>query len=110
MILGLGNWLLSQNKVLEYTHRVESRNAIQNIAPLTDFPSLTPRINAALLEGLHRSPRDYTLAHAKLDFYRVVQRGGQLLCVIGLLCIGAAFLRRGQRSEPTVAANGSPGR
>lgn len=93
-VLGMGNWLVSRNKVFEYSHRADSGNAIHSIGSLEDFPRLTPRTNGALLERLHRGVGDYTLSDAKLDFYRVVQSGGRLLSVIGLTFIGAALIRR----------------
>lgn len=99
--LGLGNWFVSRNKVAEYSHRAAAGNSIR-MGTLAEFENLTPRTDAALIERMHRGPNDYSLADAKLDFYRVVDSGGRIFTVIGLLLIAAALFR--QRSRHALRA------
>ena len=94
LIVGMGNWLVSRNKILEYTERRQASNAIGQIGSLKEFPELTPRTNATLLKRLHRGLGDATLAEAKLDFYTVVHSGGRLFSALGLLLISLALLQR----------------
>lgn len=89
-VLGIGNWILSSNRLIEYTQRSRPSNSSIPASDLTDFPELTPRTNAMLVERLHRGVADYSDVDAKLDFYRVVKRGGGTLVVIGLLLVGLA--------------------
>lgn len=104
LFLGLGNWLVSWNKVAEYSHRVRSDSAPREEHAVADFPALNQGTSATLLEHLNSGNRDYSAAQAKLDFYRVVESGGRLLAVSGLLLITLALLRswrwRGGAAEP----------
>ncbi len=93
-VLGVGNWIISGSKILEYTDRAESGEALEGMESPSDFPALTPRTNATLLARLHRGLGEYSLVDAKLDFYRLVQSGGRLIAVIGLFLIGIALLQR----------------
>ena len=110
LILGMGNWLVSHNKILEYTQQQEASNAIEQIGSLAEFHQLTPRTNATLLKRLHRGLGDSTLAEAKLDFYRVVHSGGRLISVIGLLLIGFALLQRWRAQLPRHGASAGSAR
>lgn len=89
-ILGAGNWVVSRNKLEEHMQRADSRSAIDIHQDLSEFPELTPEMNVALLERLHRGAGRYTFQAAKLDFYRVIHRGGRFLAVLGLVLIGFA--------------------
>jgi hypothetical protein len=86
-VLGIGNWILSNNRLLEYTQRSRPSNTNIPTADLTDFPELSPRINEVLLR---RGNSSYSDVDAKLEFYRVVKRGGGLLVGFGILVIGLA--------------------
>jgi hypothetical protein len=103
--LGLGNWLVSRDKVAEYSHRAAAGNSIRT-GTLAEFENLTPRTNAALIERLHRGPNDYNLADAKLDFYRVVESGGSIFTVTGLLMIAVALVRHRSQRRPTSGVSG----
>ena len=92
LVLGLGNWLVSRSKVLEYERRARAPEIVES--SLDGFSRLTPRTNATLLERLHHRLGDYGVADAKRDFYTVVHSGGRFIAVIGLLMIGAGLLQR----------------
>jgi hypothetical protein len=94
LILGVGNWVVSRDKVQEYSRRVEMAAPQQRTESLDEFKRLTPRTNATVLERLHRRMGDYGMADAKLDFYSVVQSGGRFITVAGLLSIGFGLLGR----------------
>lgn len=99
-ILGAGNWVVSRNKLAEHMERVDSSSAIDIHQDLSEFPELTPQMNAALLQRLHRGAGRYTFQAAKLDFYRVIHRGGRFLAVLGLVLIAFAVRRSWQRIRP----------
>lgn len=90
VVLGMGNWLVSWNKILEYSQRTVD---VEEPALLDDFPALSARTNSSLLERLNHRTVDYTLADAKLEFYQVVRSGGRTLSALGLLLTAAALLR-----------------
>src|SRR5262245_44992428 len=94
LVLGLGNWLVSRSKLLEYERRGAAAEVIDGAGSLDGFTRLTPRTNATLLERLHRRLGDYGVADAKRDFYTVVQSGGRLITAVGLLLVGIALLQR----------------
>lgn len=105
LMLGLGNWVVSRSKVLEYERRARAPELMEPANSLEGFARLTPRTNATLLERLHHRLGDYGVADAKRDFYTVVHSGGRLIAVIGLLLIGVGLLqrwrdRRVQRTAP----------
>lgn len=89
-VIGAGNWVVSRNKLAEHMERTDSRSAIDINQDLSEFPDLTPQMNSALLQRLHRGAGRYTFQAAKLDFYRVIHRGGRFLAVLGLVLIGFA--------------------
>lgn len=93
-VLGAGNWLVSRNKLAEYTHRLVSEDpAVQAVGTLGEFPNLTERTNATVLERLHRASGDYTFTTAKIDFYSVVQNGGRFFSVAGVILISVALVQ-----------------
>jgi hypothetical protein len=89
-VVGAGNWVVSRNKLIEHAERVDSRSAIDMNQDLSEFPHLTPEMNAAILQRLHRGAGRYTFQSAKLDFYSVIHRGGRFLAVVGVVLIGFA--------------------
>ena len=91
LVLGVGNWLVSASKIAEYAPRARAAANDEAAAPLEDFPQLSPRTNRTLLKRLDRGGVDYTLADAKLDFYQVVESGGRLLSLAGMLLITGAL-------------------
>jgi hypothetical protein len=93
LVLGLGNWLASRDKVIEYARRAELAVPVERTESLHEFTRLTPRTNATVLDRLHRG-FDYGSADAKRDFYMIVQSGGRFITVAGLLSIGLGLLGR----------------
>jgi hypothetical protein len=94
LILGVGNWMVSRDKVQEYSRRADLAAPQQQTESLHEFKRLTPRTNATVLERLHRRMGDYGMAAAKRDFYSVLQSGGRFITVAGLLSIGCGLLGR----------------
>lgn len=94
VVLGLGNWVASRDKIAEYEHRVREPDPSEGPSSLEGFTHLTPRTNATLLERLHPHFGDYGVAEARRDFYTVVQSGGRFIVVTGLLLIGIGLLQR----------------
>ncbi len=94
LVLGLGNWMGSRSKVLEYERRARAPELVERTGSVEGFKRLTPRTSATVLERLHHRLGDYGVADAKRDFYTVVSSGGRLIAVIGLLLIGIGLLQR----------------
>jgi hypothetical protein len=102
LVLGAGNWIVSRNKLIEYNQRAASSRLAEPAAPLDGQPNLTAAQNAALLERLHPRTGAYSFVQAKLDFYRIVNAGGRVFVLLGLLLAGASVLRsRRERRTPT---------
>jgi hypothetical protein len=99
-VIGAGNWVVSRNKLAEHMERVDSRSAIDINQDLSEFPDLTPEMNAALLQRLHRGAGRYTVQAAKLDFYMVIHRGGRFLALLGLVLIAFAIRKNWQFIRP----------
>ena len=93
LLLGLGNWVVSHSKLLEYTERVRASSTVETAEPITGLPLLTTQQNFALIEHLHRRHGNYSLAQAKIDFYQIVKVGGQVFAVLGLLFVATAIVR-----------------
>jgi hypothetical protein len=93
LVLGVGNWLVSANKIAEYAPREATTSTDDGGTPLDDFPQLTRWTSSTLLKRLNRGDVDYTLAGAKSDFYHVVESGGRLLAFIGLLLMTVALVQ-----------------
>lgn len=91
LVLGIGNWSVSRSKINEFVERARTTAPPQSITPLEEYPELTHRTNAALLARLHRGSGEYSFLDAKIDFYEIVESGGRVLALIGLLLITAAF-------------------
>jgi hypothetical protein len=104
LLLGVGNWVLSNNRLIEYTQRSRPSNSNIPAADLSDFPELSPRINEVLLR---RGVIISSDVDAKLEFYRVVKRGGGMLVVCGILMIGLAPIHARRRAH-TLAAEATP--
>lgn len=103
LVLGLGNWLVSRNKIAEYSHRIDPDGGVARMGNLAEYPRLTPQTNATLLARLHRGLGDYTFNTAKLDLYQVISGGGLVLSLVGLLLIGFTSVRTllERRARPT---------
>jgi hypothetical protein len=103
-VLGIGNWLVSENKLVEYRHRLVSVDSMEAVGALDDYPHLTPRTNETLLARLHRGSSDSSRTVAKLDFYGVVQNGGRFFSLVGFGLIAAAVVQSRRASSHRVAS------
>lgn len=97
MIIGFGNWYTGIDKGAEYERLLAAGNPPTTIDDYEDFDHLTARTTATLLDPLQRGSDEYTLANAKLDFYKVVQSGGRMLMLVGLFCGAAGVIRSWHR-------------
>jgi hypothetical protein len=93
VILGLGNWIASHSKVVEYEQRARESVSVEDPAPMGAFSRLTPRTSATLLDRLQPHFGDYGVAAARRDFYAVVQSGGRLITIVGMLLVGLGLLQ-----------------
>jgi hypothetical protein len=91
--IGFGNWYTGIDKGTEYERLLAAGNLPTTVDDFQDFPHLTARTTATLLDPLQRGSDEYTLANAKLDFYKVVQSGGRMLMLLGLFCSAAGVIR-----------------
>jgi hypothetical protein len=97
IIIGFGNWYTGIDKGAEYERWLAAGNMPTTVDDYQDFQHLDARTTATLLDPLERGSDEYTLANAKLDFYRVVQSGGRMLILLGLFCSAAGVIRSWQR-------------
>jgi hypothetical protein len=95
-LLGIGNWILSSNRLVEYTQRSRPSNSAVLATDLSDFPELTPRLNEVLLR---RGATISSDVEAKVEFYRTVKRGGRVLVGFGLFLIGLAPIHARRRAD-----------
>lgn len=96
IIIGAGNWYTGVDKGAEYERLLAAGNLPTSVDDYQDFRQLTARTTATLLGPLQRGSDEYTLANAKLDFYKVVQSGGRMLMLLGLFCGAAGVIRSWQ--------------
>ena len=101
IIIGFGNWYTGVDKGAEYERLLAAGNLPAAVDDYDDFHQLTARTTASLLAPLQRGSDEYTLANAKLDFYKVVQSGGRMLALLGLFCSAAGVIRSWQRRRIT---------
>lgn len=107
IVLGVGNWSVSQPKVVEYSRRASAPDPIDTRASFEDFQRLTARTNSGVLEGLHRGTGDYRDAEAKRDLYTVLDSGGRFIALVGLLLSGIGLIRHWRhRGSTRVGAAG----
>lgn len=85
LALGIGNTFVSAGKVEEYARRLAGAAALESPTDLADLDHLTPRTNETLLRRLHRGSAHASVAAAKRDFYALVNDGGRLIALAGLL-------------------------
>ena len=101
LVIGFGNWYAGVDKGEEYERLLAAGNLPTPVDDYEDFQELNARTTATLLNPLQRGSDEYTLANAKLDFYKVVQSGGRMLVLLGLFCSAAGVIRSWQRRRGT---------
>jgi hypothetical protein len=97
MVIGFGNWYAGVDKGAEYERLLATWNLPTPADDYDDFSHLNAHTATTLLDPLQRGSDEYTLANAKLDFYKVVQSGGRMLILLGLFCCAAGAIRSWQR-------------
>jgi hypothetical protein len=97
IVIGFGNWYTGVDKGAEYERLLATWSLPTPVDDYEDFEHLNARTATTLLDPLQRGSDEYTLANAKLDFYKVVQSGGRLLILLGLFCSAAGAVRSWQR-------------
>jgi len=97
IVIGFGNWYTGVDKGAEYERLLATWSLPTPVDDYEDFQHLNGRTATTLLEPLQRGSDEYTLANAKLDFYKVVQSGGRLLILLGLFCSAAGVVRSWQQ-------------
>jgi hypothetical protein len=93
MVLGAGNWYTGISKGAEHEALLAAGNIPTTAASFDEFPELSARTTATLLQRLQRGSDQETLISTKLDFYRVVLTGGRMLTILGLFCSLAGLIR-----------------
>jgi len=93
VILGFGNWYTGHDKSIEYERLLGNGNLPSPVEDVEDFRELNERTSATLLGSLQSGSDEYTVANAKLDFYKVVQSGGRMFILLGLFCAAAGLIR-----------------
>lgn len=103
-MLGFGNWYTGLDKTSEYERLLKAQEHPTAGSNVDEFPELTPRMNTTLLRPLQRSGGGFTMVAGKLDFYRLVRTGGEMMMLAGSFvavaaAIHTAYTRRGLRDS-----------
>lgn len=100
--IGGGNWINGAVKMSEYEAVASQPASTGDLDLPEEFPHLTERTNAALLEPLHNRVTTRSFAEGKRDFYSVVLTGGRLIVLLGTFSvIVATFLERRRPAAAT---------
>jgi len=89
LVLGVGNWHMGSDKMRQYANRIAYARELGG--PGVERPF---RGTASILEPRTTANELYEDATAKHEYYRLVFRGGRLLCLLGGVLIASALLRR----------------
>lgn len=100
LVLGTGNWIAGEIRARPYVVYLRD-----NPAPSAESRDL----KASLLEPEDEEREHRDIARAKLDFYELVQTGGRILILAGVLCLGVAIVRlRATSGRGRTARLGAP--
>jgi hypothetical protein len=102
LLVGAGNLYTGGTKTAEYQQLLAAARPTA-VPPHRrgGAARLEPRLRSSLLRSLSAPEDPLATARAKLDFYRVVHRGGRLMALAGVLCAIAGVLRARYR-QPTL--------
>ena len=89
VVLGLGNWVMAASKVDQYQRAMARARQAGGATVERPF-----RGTASILEERGEAHERFESARLKQEYYRVVYRGGILLCVLGTGLCGGAIVRR----------------
>jgi hypothetical protein len=101
-LLGFGNWIVGHDKVLDHHELLRRTEATVTLAPPDDFEQLNERTNATLLKPFRVSSGRVSALEQKLDFYRVVEAGGRVMTLLGLIVVGSTLLRQAHNGNRAV--------
>ena len=102
-VLGIGNWLVSHNKLVEYRHRMVSVDSMEARRSAGRLPSPDSAHQRDAARPLHRGATDSSRTVAKLDFYGVVQNGGRFFSLVGFALIAVAVVQSQRESRRKLA-------
>jgi hypothetical protein len=101
VVVGLGNWLTGRDKTIEHERLLSTGEVAEPVQQFEEFDNLSARTNATLLRPFQRGADPSALIQSKLDFYRVVQAGGQLLIFLGFFAAVAGVIHSWYRVRHT---------
>jgi hypothetical protein len=101
VILGVGNWWTGYARGHDYEMLLAGGPLPANLADYDEFDELTGRTNTTLLAPIQRGNDESTFVNAKLDFYKLVQSGGRMLCLAGLFSAVTGLLHAWYRQRHT---------
>lgn len=93
-VLGFGNWYTGLDKSRQYEALLRKQAPPANSYSSEEFPALTASMNRALLRPLRRADSSFTTVTGKLDFYRLVRSGGEMMMLAGLFVTAAALIHQ----------------
>lgn len=96
-VLGFGNWYTGLDKTREYEGLLKAHSQAPVSGGIEEFHALTPRMNRTLLRPLQRSGGGFSKAMGKLDFYRLVRTGGEMMMLTGLFMAVVAAIHMAYR-------------
>ncbi len=99
LVLGAGNWIIGQDKVQAHRRLLRSAELQAVVMPPEGFDQLSARTNATLLRPFRISGGRVSALEQKLEFYRVVESGGRVFCLLGMLFIVAATVRTSRQAR-----------
>lgn len=96
LLLGVGNTWFALDKIADYEAKIAAALAAAGPSVTTPFAG-----TVSILEPITDERLVYERATIKAGYYRVVERGGRVFCVLGLaLVLGALVRKRLVPAEP----------
>jgi len=96
-VLGAGNLYTGVDKTDEYERLLRQHRKVAVVDTYSDFEQLTEATNAAVLRPLQRTGGSFTMVTGKLDFYRLVRTGGEMMLMAGLFLAAVGAIHAAYR-------------
>lgn len=97
-LLGAGNLYTGVDKTHEYERLLRQHRQVSSAEEsFEDFEQLSATTNAAVLRPLRRGGGSFTMVTGKLDFYRLVRSGGEMMLMAGLFLAAAGTIHAAYR-------------